>query len=52
MGNSNTVKTARKVVGWRSTDGILDVAVPKKREIDKPADEFMNIPDNMEELPF
>ena len=52
IGNDNTVKTARKLFWWRSTDGILDVAVPKKREIDKPADEFMNIPDDMEELPF
>ena len=50
------VKTARKLFWWRSTDSIKDVAIPKKRTVDRPVDngtDFMAIPDGIEvDLPF
>ena len=56
IGNDGTVKTARKLFWWRSTEGIKDAAIPTKREVDKPADsgtDFMSIPDALEnDLPF
>ena len=58
--SNGEVKTARKLFWWRSTEGIKDADIPKKRTVEKPAsafptdaDGFMNIPDGIdEELPF
>lgn len=52
IGNDNTIKTARKLFWWCSIESAETAKVPNKRAIEKPADEFMNIPDDMEELPF
>lgn len=50
------VKVARKLFWWRSTENVMDANVPDKREVEKPqqtdANGFMNIPDNLDELPF
>ena len=58
--SNGEVKTARKLFWWRSTEGIKDADIPKKRTVEKPssafptdADGFMQIPDGIgEELPF
>ena len=57
--SNGEVKTARKLFWWRSTEGIKDADIPKKRKKKKPssafptdADGFMQIPDGIgEELP-
>ena len=58
--SNGEIKTARKLFWWRSTEGIKDADIPKKRTVEKPAstfptdaDGFMQIPDEIgEELPF
>ena len=59
--SNGEVKTARKLFWWRSTEGIKDADIPKKRTVEKPAsafptdaDGFMDITDGIdeEELPF
>ena len=59
--SNGEIKTARKLFWWRSTEGIKDADIPKKRTVEKPAsafptdaDGFMQIPDGIdeEELPF
>lgn len=61
VGNDGTIKTARKLFWFRSTDKVMDAEVPAKRELDddvrerieEKSDGFMNIPDGIdEELPF
>lgn len=64
VGNDGTIKTARKLFWFRSTDKVMDAEVPAKRELDDDTREkieeksngtdWMNIPDNVEDdgLPF
>ena len=48
------VKTARKLFWWRSAENIADAKIPDKRTVDKPENDFTNIPDGVEDdgLPF
>ena len=51
--SNGEVKTARKLFWWRSTENVLEAKIPNKREVQKEdADGFINVPNNIEELPF